>query len=859
MPHGAADPTLTLVSPFLTEWSPEMLTDEASLGEMTGVPMAAEGAGLELASPFRFAEVDPSTGQADAASPLARRAGEVFQELRDEAFEEALADLVNEVSAVAAELPVREAPDAGTRRDALERMLNEHFDPVVRAGEQLLDDVGARVGQETFAPSEAQLEEMLASVVQPSTGPQFEGFLKALRSLAGRAVKAVKNVANVALGPLIARLKRMVRPIVEAAIKFGLARVPSPLRDTVRRLGERVLTLLGEIPQAEAVQVAGEGEPGEAEDSRVPVTELEQHVRGHLTAMLLAPDETSQEAVVERFAAESASAAEDHLAALEDAREQFVHQVTALGEGESLQPALEEFIPAIIAAVKPVVRALIGMIGRDRVVDTLVGVLAPLLQRFVQPDLARQASRFLVDAGLSLISESEVDGSGVPRAVAAGPVSESLARAIAHTVEETLADLPAEAEVLRDPTSLAARTLESFERAAATAVPNLLVRPSCRAVTTLSGVFRPVRRTVYLVFSQVPTVEISPSAAGAVRTFGGVTLRSFLRSRYGVPVDGTSGGKVRARVHIFQLATGGSLPDVVAGERRIPGLGPRPEGGMRTAITKFHPLTTQAAAVLLGEPCLGRDLEPRYLTSRARSRVGGRYYFLEVIGARDTGPVPTPASVRISVSAPAAAAIAPGPSGSPAVASDGTSSLRPVTVVTDHRGRSSEANITLQPKQEQIRIGLFLSEPRAQEVAKLIRERAHPAQILRTVSEVAREMVSTIKRSGPLGHLRIETETVQAEGELPAFLVSLVTERLLPTVMDWAMKRVADHLKVNGGQFLAAANDPTYGVTIVVLLRGVKGLRLLSSTPADLVAFGLRMSDLRPDQADVQIVPGFTR
>jgi hypothetical protein len=47
-----------------------------------------------------------------------------------------------------------------------------------------------------------------------------------------------------------------------------------------------------------------------------------------------------------------------------------------------------------------------------------------------------------------------------------------------------------------------------------------------------------------------------------------------------------------------------------------------------------HPLTKQAASLLLKEPGLGKDLAPKFTAKRHRTSVGQRYYYLEISGAR---------------------------------------------------------------------------------------------------------------------------------------------------------------------------------------------------------------------------------
>jgi hypothetical protein len=48
----------------------------------------------------------------------------------------------------------------------------------------------------------------------------------------------------------------------------------------------------------------------------------------------------------------------------------------------------------------------------------------------------------------------------------------------------------------------------------------------------------------------------------------------------------------------------------------------------------LHPLSKQAASLLLKEPRLGKDFSPTYTTRRTHVAVGQRFYYLEISGAR---------------------------------------------------------------------------------------------------------------------------------------------------------------------------------------------------------------------------------
>ena len=123
------------------------------------------------------------------------------------------------------------------------------------------------------------------------------------------------------------------------------------------------------------------------------------------------------------------------------------------------------------------------------------------------------------------------------------------------------------------------------------------------------------------------------------------------------------------RVHLYEAIPGTTLSVVSALERRVPGLGSGGEG----AWSKIHPLTVQAAGLLLREPGLGRDMGSQWLESRHRIGVGQRFYYIEIAQAGSPGPGKPPT-------------------------------------------RQSQVNVTIDLPSNQVRVNAYFSEPDAQRV-----------------------------------------------------------------------------------------------------------------------------------------------
>jgi hypothetical protein len=102
-----------------------------------------------------------------------------------------------------------------------------------------------------------------------------------------------------------------------------------------------------------------------------------------LTELLLAEDESEQEAALAEYATEEV-AATDPLSDLDRARARFVREIGELRDGEDATPAVENFIPIIMQALKIGIR----LIGRKRVVNFLGGLLGKLISPLTGKDLA---------------------------------------------------------------------------------------------------------------------------------------------------------------------------------------------------------------------------------------------------------------------------------------------------------------------------------------------------------------------------------------------------------------------------------------------------------------------------------------
>ena len=379
---------------------------------------------------------------------------------------------------------------------------------------------------------------------QSRLSPAFENFLGGLvKKVANVAKKVGAAAATLGLGPILNKLKGLIKPLLKKVLQAAIKKLPVALQPHAQKLAER-LPFLKETLEEAAVE--------ESNDTTQDISEI-QHEFDAQIAHLLVPDAgMQQEVALAEYMAAAERPTVDPLGELDHARAEFVRQIRELKEGEDPTPLLENFVPAILPALKLGVK----LAGRKRVVNFLAKFVAKLIGRFVGPQYAPRFPRPLwmpaCDSSTSKLS---------PKMTRARPAKRSPPRSRRRCAGSRSCQ--------RRP-SIARRywrawCLEAFEQAAAANLPPVLPekvyekRPDLRETTGLKGTWvywpRPLRNGTRgycgKKYTRVPEVLLTPHVAQVVTTFGGVPLAIFLRDRLGI-----WGRPVKARVHLYEAIPG---------------------------------------------------------------------------------------------------------------------------------------------------------------------------------------------------------------------------------------------------------------------------------------------------------------
>jgi len=250
-------------------------------------------------------------------------------------------------------------------------------------------------------------------------------------------------------------------------------------------------------------------------------------------------------------------------------------------------------------------------------------------------------------------------------------------------------------------------------------------------------------------------------------------LGVILRDRFGIT------GPVRVNIHLYEAVPGTTVGVIARGESE-----PAAEGESLMDEGFIHPLTEEAAGLLLREPGLGRPVDEGFLESPYRLGVGQRLFRVQMADRS--------AASRLT--------------------------------------RSRRLRISLDLRRGEVRIRLYLSEAAAQEIARALRRKAPAAVVLNLLRRTFEPQVAA--QSEAPDTVRVISESLSEESESVTRRVRRRLGRRLRRLIHHSLVRaLAADLERRYHEFAAAfdkaANDPAEGVTVRVVLRGVPWMGLI--------------------------------
>jgi hypothetical protein len=732
-----------------------------------GASPAREANGAVGFAPWRD-NLSPFTeGEQASETDSERLFAEAFSELRDEGFDEALAFLAEETEQAIADRFTSESAASAVER---ERFGEAYLSNVRYEAEQYLDSLQAGLnGKDLESFNADQLDELLDQF-DPQIGeltPAGEEFIGSLISKAKKAVKGVVSkvtsvagsVAGTLLGPVLNRLRALVSPLLKRVLSFAVGRLPKALQPAARIV---------------ASHITSEAEDESIYMSPAMLTDVEYLAESFDAAMAeaISSGVTGDFEGEEFLSGDSGETVEGReLETLAGARGALIDRIKTADDSEDLAPAVEQFVPALLGALRLGVK----LVGRPKVVSFLAKYVGELIKKWVQPSVSGSLSKAIVDTGLRMVSLESETG-----AAEAAPV------ALASVVEDTVRRLAENEDyIFEDETLMQLAAADAFGEAVATHFPARFVRSDLQHAPSLGGTFVTRRARglrPYHKYSRTPEIEITSQIADTLPTFGGASLGATLRAA------GAS-FPFRARAHIYQAAPGTTLPRMLKADRSQPG------GRGYFSTANVHPLTPQAAGVLLREPKLGVSVPPEFLRSRNRIAVGQRFFALEPVGV--TGALALPAEA-------VARSVAP-------------------------RLAPSRAWMRTNLRAGRITIGIFLSETESQSVVAALRQGKGGAALLQALVNTYRMMDQSSPQSRESAGVQKEDSEDFEELAFPRRNPAPkgIGTALRARVRAWVLPALAEWVRTNAEAFARAAARPDSGVTVLIRLTALPGLDAL--------------------------------
>ena len=339
-------------------------------------PVAFSGENIftELESPFR------QGFEPQSENPSHPQAGEFVQlvgELNNPEFNNHVYQLAAELQEHFASKISDETAMGQQYVPFVSQEARQYFEPLVQETERALDRVSQYFSGNNLAEhSETELEEFFSQFeaplgYTPAQEDFFKSVFKKVKSVVSKGIDLAKKGISIVgkLSPvhlILNRLKGMIRPLLNRVLQFAIGKLPKQLQPHAQNLAKRFLNLETEnLESYEEETTGGELESIQTEFdhyiAQLPFTQNEEEVEG-----LVADFEQSSENL-------GREAYESNTPSLEAARDQLVDDLKNLREGESAAPAIERFIPAVIMALRPVIRITLKMIGRQKVINFLAG------------------------------------------------------------------------------------------------------------------------------------------------------------------------------------------------------------------------------------------------------------------------------------------------------------------------------------------------------------------------------------------------------------------------------------------------------------------------------------------------------
>ncbi len=773
---------------------------------------AEQGEALTQFNNEQYASFTPFTHEYDTA-PLEgewevdekeQQYYEVLDELYDREFETAVYNMVDEMQE---NFMSYEAENPFANETQTAQLASQYLQPVLNEANNLFNEMAAAMETMPLQQmSEAELESALENIYQQRESnltPAQEFFLKKVHNKAKGAAKAhaKKKGGGAIAKKIFQKLGPIVKPLIEKVLNLALNKLPPDIRKIAKEFAKKLFKIkssqrddTGDIETTDdndsrqynrdrdedannddqddrAENIPDSNDEGDdsykGEDGETPTTYPVQNIQAEFDHYIARYIQTDNETLQQNLLNEYENNVEKEATAdntLHEAKEQFIQELENLKEGEDPSPALENFITAAIKGAQKAARIAIKIIGRDKVVAFLAKLMAKWISKYISEEKAMKLANVMADKGLKLLKLETAEPQNI----------KAVYEAIAHTVEETANKISVLPDaVLNNPELLTHEAYMAFEQAAAAYFPDNVIRYEARESETGDGYWQ--SKGKYYKHSKTFEAALDINKLKNVETFGGVSLYNFITDTLRIK----NNKPLNVKIHLFQANKGAMLSSISKNEKAIPGLG----SASPSSYMQLHPLTTQAATVLLGQPGLGKNVRTIHKRNRNLIFQGERFYYLQIIGGAAVEPAKTDDSTQVDN------AVDNSSNNDSAINTTPTAqSTQLQTIITG----SLKEGIT-------IRALIYLSEDTSCKILEGLKQQS------------GGELYEYLKNLKP-GFLK---NFIAGQHKVGGIIMKGIIETAGKIIKEKLPQLIADKIKHHIADFEKAVNDPRNGVTIV--------------------------------------------
>jgi hypothetical protein len=721
--------------------------------------------------------------EANSSSPEAPEFVQLLSELNDDEFAENFYQLASELEDTWNSRITNEVAMGNSFGAFAAQQASEYFNPLIKASSHAIDAASDYFSRRKDQLSESEIDEFFETIETTGLSPAQDQFLgsvlKKVKSVVKKGVQAVGKILPVNI--ILNRIKGLVRPLLDRVLKFAVGKLPKNLQPYATTLASKFLKL-----ETSSSDYDNENPFGMETEVDAVQTELDNSIAN----LVFASNEIDVDNLVMDYESNQESnrdASVQDVPPIHVARERFVNELRSLQPGESPAPVIERFLPAAIIALRPLIKSGIAVVGRQRVINFLAGILAKLIARYVPENVSKPLAASIIDTGMKAIGFETYESDR----------SDVAYEALANTIEETVQNMgELSEEAFDDNETLTMNLMEAFEAAAANNFPPQYLREDLR-VGKKGGVWvmkpRKGPRHLYKKYSRVFNVTIDPAATKSILIYRNLPLLNFLRDKLGLDIN----KPVQAKVHLYEAIVGTKLSQIGKHES-LPGL----SASHPHSWIQLLPLTTQAASMLLNDPALGKDVAKEVGAKRTRITAGQRFYYLEIDGAK----------LRLNFA----------------------KAGKPV--------RSGDVRGVINFVKSEISLNYYFSEEESKSIASKLNQNdflGTAALLKNSVRGILKDIliknitskVKIVHEAFPemfIERYRDQQEIGNVLGSAKTILTSLIT-KLIDKIAGRVFDQIKDYFKARAEEFKRAQAEPEDGVTISVKWRNVAGLSALKT------------------------------